>query len=137
MERVRRRKPTDEEIEKALNPDLTDATATLCGQTFKVRVLPLNKEQVFLKLFKRIMPRALSGNALIDALLEAEVPTLCELAAIIAANADVDLQTKDILENGRLVDIVQAIQVQLDENGYLDFLVRMVAVIPEMLAAKQ
>ena len=124
-------------MEKAINPDLTDATATLCGQHFKVIVLPLNKEQVFLKLLRRILPQAASGQALIDALLNADVGILCELAAIVATNSEQDLTTDDIHASGRLVDIVGAIEVQLEENGYLDFLLRMATVIPGILNARQ
>ena len=136
MERVRRRKPTTEEMEKAVNPELTDATAALCGQTFKVLVLPLNKEQVFLKLLRRVIPTSLTGQALLDALLDADTGVLCEMAAIIAANSGAGITAEDILENGRLVDVVDAIQVQLNENGYLDFLLRLAQAIPGMLSVR-
>ena len=137
MEPNKRRRVTQEEIDKALNPELTDATATLCGKSFKVLVLPLNKEQVFLKLLRRILPQAANGQALIDALLNADIGVLCELAAITAANSNLEITAAEIQENARLVDIVNTLQVQLDENGYLDFLLRMATAIPAMLAAKQ
>ena len=133
---TKRRKPTTEEMEKAVNPELTDATAALCGQTFKVLVLPLNKEQVFLKLLRRVIPTSLTGQALLDALLDADTGVLCEMAAIIAANSGAGITAEDILENGRLVDVVDAIQVQLNENGYLDFLLRLAQAIPGMLSVR-
>lgn len=136
MEREKKRKPTQEEKDKALNRELTDAVAVLCGERFKVLVLPLNKEQVFLKLLRKVLPSAAAGDALMNALLDADLPVLCELSAIIAANSGVELSAADILERGRLADIVTAIQIQLDENGYLDFLLRMATVIPEILIAK-
>lgn len=137
MEHAKRRKVTQEEIDKAINPDLTDAVTTLCGITFKVKVLPLNKEQVFLKMLKSLLPQSVSGEALIEALLSADIGTLCEMAAIIANNSGQELSAGEILEAGRLVDIVTAIQTQLDENGYLDFLLRMAAVMPGILSARQ
>lgn len=138
MDLVKKRKPTPEEMEKAVNPELTDATASLCGRTFNILVLPLSKEQVFLKLLRRILPQtvSVSGAAVIDALLGADLPTLCELAAVITANAGEDLTAQDILEQARMVDIVTAIQIQLNENGYLDFLLRMAAVLPAVLNAR-
>ena len=137
MERVKRRKPTQEEMEKAINPELTDATASLCGQRFKVVVLPLNKEQVFLKLLRRILPQAATGQALVEALLNADTGVLCELAAIVAINSGQDMTPDYILENARMVDIIGVIEVQLEENGYLDFLLRMATVLPGILNARQ
>ena len=136
MERVKRRKPTMEEMEKAVNPELTDATAELCGKRFKVLVLPLNKEQVFLKLLRRVLPRALTGQALLGALLDADMGVLCEMAAIVAANSGAEITAADIQEKARLVDIVEVLQVQLDENGYLDFLLRLASALPGMLSAR-
>lgn len=134
---TKRRKPTEDEIAKALNPDLTDATATLCGQTFKVPVLPLNKEQAFLKLLRRVLPQAVTGEALLNALLDADIVVLAQMAAIVTANAGADLSADDILEGGRMVDVVDTIRVQLEENGYLDFLLRLATAMPELLSAKQ
>jgi hypothetical protein len=137
MDRQKRRKPTQAEMEKALNPALTDTTTTLCGVEFKVLVLPLNKEQVFLKMFRRVIPAEMNGASIIEALLNADIGTLCEIAAVIAINSEQDMNAEYIYTNGKLVDIVTAIEKQLDENGYLDFLVRMATVLPEILSAKQ
>ena len=62
---------------------------------------------------------------------------LCELAAIVAINSGQDMTPDYILENARMVDIIGAIEVQLEENGYLDFLLRMATVLPGILNARQ
>lgn len=117
MERVKRRKPSKDEMEKAINPALTDAEVFLCGRRFKILVMPLNKEQVFLKLLRRVLPEVATGAGMVDALLNADLGVLCEMAAIIANNSGEDLTTGDILEGGRLVDVVALIETQLEETG--------------------
>ena len=137
MNPVKKRKPTSEEMEKAINPELTGAIARLCGRTFKVLVLPLNKEQVFLKLLRRVMPSQPSQAAIVDALLSADLSTLCELASFAAANSGQDIPQEEILRDGRLADLVDVITVQMNENGYLDFLVKtMVLVQAAVLSAR-
>ena len=137
MEPNKRRRVTQEEIDKALNPELTDATATLCGKSFKVLVMPLNKEQVFLKELKALLPSAPDTAGFIKALSDIDPDRLCVLAERIAQNSGETFTAEQIAESTRLVDIISAIETQVNEQGYLDFLARIAAALPGMLSAKQ
>ena len=99
--------------------------------------MPLSVEQVFLKKLRAIVPKTISGPALIDALIDADMKMLCEMAAMIAENAGQELTAKDILSTARLVDIVGAIETQIEKQGYLDFLLRIAAVLPGALTVRQ
>lgn len=130
-------KPTEEQIAEALNPGLSEDKAMLGDQEFMVITMPLSVEQVFLKKLRAIVPKTISGPALIDALIDADMKMLCEMAAMIAENAGQELTAKDILSTARLVDIVGAIETQIEKQGYLDFLLRIAAVLPGALTVRQ
>ena len=130
-------KPTEEQIAEALNSALSEDKAILGDEEFKVITMPLSVEQVFLKKLRAIVPKTISGPALIDALIDADMKMLCEMAAMIAENAGQELTAKDILSTARLVDIVGAIETQIEKQGYLDFLLRIAAVLPGALTVRQ
>jgi|GEM_PF-4555781 len=134
------RKVTDAQIAEALNPALSEDMAVLGEQKFKVITMPLSVEQVFLKKLRSIVPKTVSGPEMIDALIETDVNDLCELAAMIVKNAGEDykpLTAADILHSARLVDIIGAIEMQIEKQGYLDFLLRITAALPGVLTAKR
>lgn len=131
------RKITPEQVAEALNPALSESTATLCGKEFAVITMPLSGEQVFLMKLRAMVPKTLNGPELIEALLTADAGKLCELAAMVASNAKEEMTADEILHSTRLVDIIGAIEVQIEKQGYLDFLLRIAAVLPGALTAKQ
>ena len=131
------RKITPEQVAEALNPALSESTATLCGKKFAVITMPLSGEQVFLMKLRAMVPKTLNGPELIEALLTADAGKLCELAAMVASNAKEEMTADEILHSTRLVDIIGAIEVQIEKQGYLDFLLRIAAVLPGALTAKQ
>lgn len=137
------RKITDDQIAEALNPALSETTVQLADQTIRVVTMSLAVEQVFLKKLRKIVPTTisgLSGPELIDALIDTDVNILCELAAMVAKNSGEDckpLTAADLLVSARLVDIVGAIEAQIEKQGYLDFLLRIAAALPGVLTAKQ
>ena len=130
-------KVTPEQVAEALNPALSESKVTLCGKEFTVTTMPLSGEQVFLMKLRAMVPKTLSGPELIEALLTADAGKLCELAAMVANNAKVEMTADEILHSTRLVDIIGAIEVQIEKQGYLDFLLRIAAVLPGALTAKQ
>lgn len=130
-------KVTPEQVAEALNPALSESTATLCGKEFTVITMPLSTEQVFLTKLRAMVPKTLNGPELIEALLTADAGKLCELATMVASNAKEEMTADEILHSTRLVDIIGAIEVQIEKQGYLDFLLRIAAVLPGALTDKQ
>lgn len=130
-------KITPEQIAEALNPALSDTEAFLCGKKIKIVAMPLSKEQVFLKQLRSIVPQTIDGQAVIQALIDADPAPLCELARKIATNSGEAFTADQIADSTRLVDIVGAIEAQVEKQGYLDFLLRIAAMLPGALTAKQ
>lgn len=128
---------TPEQQAEALNPELSETEAFLCGKMIKIVAMPLSKEQVFLKQLRSIVPQTLDGQAVIQALIDADPAPLCSLAVKIAKNSGKDFTEQQIMDSTRLVDIVGVIEKQVEKQGYLDFLLRIAAMLPGALTAKQ
>lgn len=132
-------KVTPEQVAEALNPALSETVVVLADQKIRVITMPLATEQVFLKKLQSVIPKTINGPELIGALIDADANTLCELAAMVVKNAGEDykpLTAADILVSARLVDIIGVIEAQVEKQGYLDFLLRIAAVLPVALTAK-
>jgi len=128
---------TPEQTDKALNPELTDAKALLCGKQIKVIVMSLKKEQVFIKSLKELIPNVESTVDIVNALIDIDPERLCALAAIVANHAGESFTAEDIFESTRLVDIIAAIETQIREQGYLDFLLQITGAVPGLLTVKR
>ena len=127
---------TPEQVEKALNPQLTDAKAKLCGKEFKVIVMSCDKEQVFIKELRDLIPTADTTVDIVKSLINIDMNKVCELAALVAKNSGEDFTAEEIMKSTRLLDIAKAIEIQITEQGYLDFLLQITAALPGMLTVK-
>ena len=122
-----KRKPTQKEMDEAINPELSETYVEIAGQSVHVTAMYLRTEQKFIKLLgKSITPDLLNGSNIHELLANLPVEDLAALAELCTQNSGSDLTKDDIIDYARFVDIVTLVIEQVKKQGYLDFLSLMV-----------
>lgn len=139
MEEVTRKKPTEAEMQEAINPDLSTDYVELpsLGERVQIKILNSRKEQRFLQILQTAskditekMQGKLEGKSFANFLsivVDMPVESVGAAAKIILDNSNKtidDALSEDVLS---LVEMADLIAAQINKQRYLDFLPRIVS----------
>ena len=133
------KKVTEDLMQEALNPGLSK-TIILIGdeenqKSIKIRIMSARKEPIFIRDLKNIAMAATAGQDMSELSIQNLIPLLDnlpveELAAVVAqvaTNSGEDVDIDWLLDHCTISQLISVVKTQLDKQGYLDFLLRMVA----------
>jgi len=134
-----RNKVTDDQMNEALNPSMSK-TIILIGdeenpKSIKIKIMSARKEPIFVRDLKNMAIETTSGLDVSELTIQDLIPLLDnlpveELAAVaiqVTNNAGETVDTDWLLDNCTIRQLITLVKAQLDKQGYLDFLVQMMA----------
>lgn len=122
-----KQKPTEDQMNEALNPDLSNDFITVGDRQVQIKIMALETEQVFLKTIKGAIGDKvdLSGMKVIDIVnIVCELPAekLRSLVELIMLNSGEEVDQDWLKTNTTYVVVADMVTAQMEKQRYLDFL---------------
>ena len=134
-------KVTDEQIQEAINPDLSKDFVVIGideenQKRIKIKIMSARKEPVFLRELKQAVSVEglnntgdITGKNLISLLDNVPAEKIAILALHVIQNSGEVLTVDWLLDNASIIQMVELIKAQVDKQGYLDFLFKVMAAL--------
>jgi len=132
-------KITDEQMQEALNPGMSK-TVLIIGndentKAIKIKIMSARKEPIFIRDMKNTVALVMSGvdaaelstQKLINLLEEIPVEKLADIAVHVTTNSGEAVDADWLLDNCSITQLIELIKLQIDKQGYLDFLLHAMA----------
>lgn len=128
-----RKKPTQEEVDEALNPVLSKTEIDAGKFPVKIQIMTFGIEKEFLKCIKDVANSIDGTKEIKEIINNLPTDTLVKMAELILRNSGFEESSAQFVEeNCSAVGITEMIIAQISKQRYLDFLASMASLLPNL-----
>lgn len=132
-------KITEDQMNEALNPGMSKTFVVIGDEdnqkSIKVKIMSARKEPIFIRDLKNIAVSATGGTDTSNLTIQNLIPLLdniptekiASLAVQVTGNSGDTCDADWLLDNCSTTQLIELVTVQINKQGYLDFLLRMMA----------
>lgn len=128
-----RKKPTQDEIDEALNPILSKIDIDAGKIKVKIQIMTFGIEKEFLKCIKDVANSVDGTREIKEIINNLPTETLVKMTELILKNSGFEESSAQFVEeNCSVVGMVEMIVAQVNKQRYLDFLASMASLLPSL-----